>query len=132
MRRGVQTEAGVPPIMLDLVRLDRVLEILRSVRERPKMYFGAIDVELASTFLAGLKIGASVMAGVPFDADYKPRRKAWESRGLEYSARAPGQELQERGLSPDEIVAQLMDVEIEVWSSLRSQAATEGDPASVS
>ena len=116
--------------MLDLVRLDRVLEILRSVRERPKMYFGAIDVELASTFLAGLKIGASVMGGLPFDGDYKPRRNAWESRGIKYEACGPAAELQELGLSPDEIVAQLIDVEIDVWTSLRNQAAAECDPTS--
>lgn len=99
--------------------LDRLLEILRSARERKKMYFSPIGPVAVGHWLHGLRTGFSFV-GLEWPSKY--RRSVVESRGWEYGD-AAGEipALERRGLSPEEVADELLAIEIDTWQFYRDQ-----------
>ena len=96
--------------------IDRIIEILVSARDRPQMYFDPLGPAAVIDFLYGLQIGVSVFG---LRVGIYSRRPALESRGLEEKARWEDDQLRERGLSPAQIVTELLSIEIEMWKCER-------------
>lgn len=99
--------------------LDRLLEILRSARERKKMYFSPIGPVAVEHWLHGLRTGFSFV-GLEWPSKY--RQSVVESHGWEYGG-AAGEipELERRGLTPEEVADELLAIEIDVWQLHRDQ-----------
>jgi hypothetical protein len=88
----------------------RLIEILESARQRPAMYLGPIDPDLAEAFLNGMHL-ACFAAGV--DVTPEVRRRVTEARGWPWSAMSLARVLRERGLHDVAIVDEQFALEIE-------------------
>lgn len=107
-----------------LAAYDRILEILTSARGRKQMYFLPMVPSSAIHWIHGLRTGFSFV-GLEWSPEY--RRRAVERRGLSFRAAAhEASELQERGLSDEAIIDELLAIEIEMWQSQREAAAKAG------
>ena len=100
--------------------LDRLIEILRSARDRKRMYFMPVGPIAVVHWIHGLTTGCSLV-GLEWSLPY--RRLAVERRGLTFSAAGETHELEQRGRSPEEIVHELLSIEIEMWESHRDHLA---------
>ena len=95
---------------------DRLIEILRSARDRKRMYFMPVEPIAVNHWIHGLHIGCSLV-GLEWSVRF--RQAAVERRGLTFSAAGETHELEQRGLSPEEVVHELLSIEIEMWESHR-------------
>lgn len=99
--------------------LDRLIAILRSARDRKRMYFMPVGPVAATHWIHGLRIGCTFV-GLQWSPEH--RRPAVEKRGIPYFvAMSETKELKRRGLSPEAIVDELLSIEIEMWESHREQ-----------
>ncbi len=99
------------------IAVDRFLEIISSARERPHMYFDPIGPVALTHWLHGLRTGIYEWGGIFWPSDF--RKGALDSRGLEELAAFECDQLENRGLSPREVVYELLSIEIEMWQSFR-------------
>jgi hypothetical protein len=90
-------------------RIDKMIQILRSFQDRKKMYVQPLDVANVQSFLGGFVVGS-------FAADFElPHELAWtaqERRGWEQSALGPVRQMRERGMSEEEIMDELIEIQI--------------------
>ena len=96
--------------------LDRLIEILRSARDRKRMYFMPVGPIVVNHWIHGLHIGCSLV-GLEWSLQY--RQLAVERRALTFSARGATHEREQRGLASEEIVDELLSIEIEMWEAHR-------------
>jgi predicted metal-dependent phosphotriesterase family hydrolase len=99
--------------------LERVLEILRSARQRKAMYLMTIDAAAAENFLNGFNV-ACFACGLDVPLDIK--EQATVERGWTWLAARPIAEMKARGLNEEAIVDELFAIEIagfETWSERR-------------
>jgi hypothetical protein len=90
----------------------RILEILRSARQRKPMYIQPVDVAAAENFLAGFHVGCFACGlEVPFEI----RERVTIERGWPWYAARPIKEMRERGLNEEQIVDELFAMEIAGW-----------------
>ena len=107
-----------------LAAYDRILYILTSARERKQMYFLPMVPSSAIHWIHGLRTGFS-FAGLEWSPEH--RRPAVERRALCFRAATNEvSELQERGLSDEAIIDELLAIEIEMWQSQRTAAVKLG------
>lgn len=99
---------------------ERLIAILRSVRQRKSMYFTPINPQSAIDWLSGLRVGCA-LAGLEWSPEI--RRPALERRGLELRAAWEDAQLAARGLGPDAIVDELLSIEIEMWEQANGPTA---------
>jgi len=97
--------------------LAKLVETLKSVRERKEMYFQPVTVEAAESFLGGFRV-ACLVSGAIEDADWLDLQ---ESRGWKSNAMGPVGEMRERGLTEEQIIDEL--IELENIAFQRSSAA---------
>jgi hypothetical protein len=101
--------------------IDRLVEILSYARERPEMYFDPIEPSVVEDWLTGLRTGVSIF-GLDWSTEH--RQNALTPRGLELNAtKSEASDLRVRGLSPLDIVKELLSIEIDMWKSHRSSIA---------
>ena len=89
--------------------VEKAIEQLATIRERPGMYF-AVSVESAEDFLTGFRTALTI-AGVPLSRE--SHRTSFERRGWAWTALRAIPSMRERGLSDDQIVAELIDALID-------------------
>lgn len=100
--------------------LGRVIEVLESARSRTPMYFSPVEPNVVIHWLLGVRIG--LMAnGIDWSPD--DRRAIVEARGLRFGASWEADQLADRGLSPEQVVDELLSIEVEQW-----RRAEEGSP----
>lgn len=95
----------------------RLIACLESARKRPAMFFGAVAVEPAVHWLHGFETAAMSLLGIR-DPHLEVRQAVLESRGWEFTARHPSSDMIERGLSPGEIIDELLSIEVEILRRL--------------
>lgn len=96
--------------------IDQLIEHLRSFQKRKEMYVGHATIEAVEAFLTGFRIGRHGM-GLEIDLDLQCAAQA--TRGWEQSAAGPVPQMRSQGLSDNEIMNELIEIEIDV---LREQA----------
>jgi hypothetical protein len=104
-----------------IAAIDKYIEILTHARERPEMWFQPIGAIAVEHFLFGLRFGIREWGGVFWST--QDRKAALDSRGLEEKAAFETHDLEQRGLSPTEIVDELLAIEIENWQAHRDALA---------
>jgi hypothetical protein len=92
----------------------RIIEILRSARDRKAMYLGTVDVPSAENFLNGFQVGCFACGP---DVPLEVRERVTTARGWGWSAKRPIEEMRERGLNEEEIVDELFAIEIAAWEA---------------
>jgi hypothetical protein len=111
------TDAGKQVAQNEAGAIDLLIEILSRARLRPEMYFNPIGPASFELWLNGLNTGVSIF-GLAWKSDH--RKAALAARGLELKAIGEADDLRQRGLSPSEVVDELLSIEIEMWQSHRS------------
>jgi hypothetical protein len=105
--------------------IDQLIEILRSFQKRKGMYVYPVNARAVQNFLHGFEASCSAF-GFKFD------RELWwtvgESRGWKRAPEGPARPMGAKGLSEDEIMDELIEIEID---TLREQGkrATQPDAA---
>ena len=90
----------------------RILEILRSARQRKGMYMEPVEVASAVNFLAGFKVGCFACG---LDVSLKIQEQVTIERGWKWYAAHPIKEMQEAGPSEEQVIDELFAIEISVW-----------------
>ncbi len=90
-------------------QVSRLIACLEKARRWPAMLFGSVAVEPAKHFLAGLDFALGEWLGNSFDT----RLAVQAERGWPQTDRHPAHHMAERGLTPAEIVDELLVIEIE-------------------
>jgi hypothetical protein len=91
---------------------------LKAMAERPHLYIGDHDATRASIWLNGFTCAVIAQEQLA-ESNYQIRKDAVTSRG--WALRATGdisQQMAERGMSPQEIIAELVEIEIEFLDRL--------------
>jgi hypothetical protein len=104
-----------------ITAIDKYIEIITNARERPEMYFQPIDPIIVEHSLHFLRAGIRVWGGVIWSTEH--REPALHRRGLELTAMEESPFLERRGLSPEEVVDELLAIEIENWQAHRDALA---------
>jgi hypothetical protein len=99
---------------------DRAVEVLRSVRARPHMYFQPVDVPSAENFLNGFEVGCSVCG---YEVPYEVRKLVTEERGWPWYAARPVAEMRAAGLDEAAVVDELLAIELAAWERWRDAPA---------
>ena len=100
-------------------RLDRLIEILESARQRKEMYFSPVEAVSVINWLHGLRTGASLCG---LDWTTGERRTVVERHGLEFrSAAWEVSQLEHRGFTPARVIDELLSLEIEMWQAVRGR-----------
>ncbi len=92
--------------------VDRILEILRSARERKPMYIQPVDLAAAENFLTGFKVGCFACG---LEVPYEIRERVTIERGWKWDAAPPTKEMRERGLNEEQIIDELFAIAIAEW-----------------
>lgn len=100
----------------------QLITCLEAARKRPAMYFGAVAVEPAVHWLNGFQAAVYSLLGVR-DPHLDVRQAVVESRGWEFLARHPSSEMSERGLTPGEVIDELLSIEVEILRRLAEDPA---------
>jgi len=95
---------------------DRLIECLQSLQLRKQMFVYPVDVASVQNFLAGFKAGCHV-CGVEIDRELgweAERARGWQTRSV-----GPVPQMEAKGLSKEEIMNELIEIEI---ATLREMA----------
>lgn len=106
-------KTGVQQRDLELVR--RILETLDDAKRHKGMYFGIPSIETVSSWIAGFTMSCAV-----FGFDYRclddhDVHHVLEARGWPLYAARPVREMHAAGLSDDQIMGELLDIEQDLW-----------------
>ncbi len=97
--------------------LDKLPQMLEIVLKAPRMFFGD-EMPSVFNFVEGLRFMYSELD--VSDAYYDTFNMVIKERGWRFSAHHPFVEMRERGMSEQEITAEVLTIEIEVWKRLVS------------
>ncbi len=101
----------------ELIAIDCLLESIQHFRARPEMYLDRVEPQALVNFLNGMHTGLQAI-GLRWNVDH--RIAAVERRGLESSsAKWETEALEGRGLSPAQVVDELLAIEYEMWQAHR-------------
>ncbi len=90
-------------------QLELQLVVLERFRSRPAMWVGDDDPERAAIFLTGFHSGVGLKP-----LELSEQKEVWESRGWKVTATSGIKQMIDRGLSPLEIIDQLVSIELEM------------------
>lgn len=99
--------------------LARVIQHLEAVQRRPAMYVGCNDVERMVHFLNGFRVALAALLGL--ELQYAVRRQIEESRGWSHDAMHVYHRMVEQGMSPEQVIDELVAIEIDVWRRLAEE-----------
>lgn len=106
---------------MDCEKINKIIELLEYVLNRPKMYFGKDDdVEIASSFLYGVRYGICMLFDLR-DSIISVWGDSVIKRGHRFSPRGVSHELKAEGLDDKQIVKELIEIEIEFWKTMREK-----------
>jgi hypothetical protein len=99
----------------------RLVEILRRMAKRPALFVGNDDPERVELWLGGFV--AAIHA--PTKKQRQLREQVWTSRGWKLTATSCWRQMLERKLTPAEIVAELIEIEIEILNRMQGASASQ-------
>ena len=89
--------------------VEKLIEAIRRVAERPAMYLGDVTAASASSFQCGTYCACAALG---IDLPSKLLRQAVNGRGWEYGPTGGVADMREQGLSEDQIVQELILIKI--------------------
>jgi hypothetical protein len=103
-----------------LAAIEKLIEIISFARERPSMYFRPMSPAVVIDWMTGLRTGMLAW-GVFWPSEN--RTAALAARDIVPNACWEVDELEQRGLTPEQIVDELLAIEIEMWMPYRDSLA---------
>src|SRR4051794_11822105 len=88
-----------------------VIDVLESARSRKPMFFSPVEPNVLIHWLDGLHVGLMIFG---LEWSLKHRRLVVERRGLEFQAKWETEQLEQRGLTPEEVVDEMLGIEIDM------------------
>ena len=107
--------------------LDRLLQRLDHIRRRPGMFVGTHDVARVIDLLTGFGVG--VLATLNRDWDHDLRVQVIKSRGWKWTPDHISHQMVAKGMSADEIISELVDIEGDVLKRILAEMQPVRDPA---
>jgi hypothetical protein len=108
-----------------------LVERLQHIAKRPSMYFGKLDPERAALWLSGFATAIDIQGGLT-DERRQLRQEILEARGWKVNATSSWQQMVGRSMTPAEVIAELIAIEIEVLNRISGSSATECKDRAVS
>jgi DNA-binding LacI/PurR family transcriptional regulator len=99
--------------MMNAEQIENAIEQLRGLRRRRVMFVGDKSFPSLQTYLCGFDSGLGV-AGVRLD-----RRQATLNRGWEWTSTAGVAEMEESGLTEEELCLEVIDIYLDAFRLLR-------------
>lgn len=97
-------------------QIDLIIEHLEHAKLYPAMYFGSLDDTVsAQSYLFGIQQVSFLLLNLDMYSYSNNRGNIVNKRGYRYSPRGVSIELKNEGLTDEEIVQELLQIEIEVW-----------------
>ena len=93
-------------------QIESLVKRLEQVRQRPWIWIGRVDPELAKVFLFGIDL---CMESIGSGRVQEIRWQVESDRGWESSARGPISHMERKGLTAEAMVNELIAIEIETW-----------------
>lgn len=101
-------------------QIDLIIEHLEHAKLYPAMHFGSLDDTVsAQSYLDGVQQAGFLLLDLDRYTYSNNRGDVVSNRGHRYSPRGVSTELKEEGLTDEEIVQELLEIEIEVWKLYR-------------
>ena len=104
--------ANTPTPAEIITAINALLPVLEGARSRPQMYFSPIEPNVLIHWLHGLLTGY-LLFQVSWPNEH--REKALRRRKLHSTAFWEDERLLARGLTPEQVVSELLTIEIEMW-----------------
>src|SRR5215203_1010802 len=104
---------------MDVQRIDLIIERLEAVRERPMMYLGELDRTRVTAFFHGFYLALGIYEKQTPGLDLL--RSAYSAGGWNFNAMGPIPDMISKGLSPTEIVDEMISAQIDSWKLLLSE-----------
>ena len=102
--------------------VDRIIEYLRQVRKRPKMYLSKVDASAALNFLWGFKTACHALG---YEVPLGIRERVCVEHGWQWSAHSPELEMKKHGLADEAIVNELLEMAIDEWQYIGHNSVEE-------
>lgn len=96
-------------------QIRRIIEVLESARTRKQMYFQPVNVEATVNFLNGFKL---LLFCLEMEMPHAVYAQVYQQRGWEYTARGVWIDMQERQMTEESIIDELLTLEIQAWKSI--------------
>jgi hypothetical protein len=109
---------------VDEEKKKQVITYLELVKKRPMMFIGSLDAALMDRFINGFHDGCLLMKNDEgaFGSESKKMSEMREQyilgRGWYQGCKGLVVELRKKGLSEEEIIQGLVEIEIEVWKNI--------------
>ena len=94
-----------------------IVKIFRAVKNRPSIYIGNVEPRFLECFLNGFYACYGIYGG-DRETYAELRKQTLESRGWKSSLLSA--EMERRGLSAEQCVEEVLDIEIETWLRLET------------
>lgn len=102
-----------------MLEIEKIIDDLKKMKQRPMMLVTPLTPENASVFLAGMHRGVLLSQNVMTFGDFVHAYQfAIRIRGLEPTSLHPYRQLREKGMSEEEVVQEMLEIEIEMWRVL--------------
>ena len=99
--------------------IGKIIESLQKAIKRPQMYFGVDDdPSLVQSYLCGIDQASVIFLEVDYDFIVSKWRDAIESRGHKVTTRAPAWHLKEQGVADKDIIIELIQIHIALYTSI--------------
>jgi hypothetical protein len=98
--------------------LDRILQLLETLKKQKDSFLYPLEVPTLETYLAGVRAGCAAFgAEIPKDL----RRKVTEARGWKRTAAGPVAQMKEKGMDDEAVMDELIAIEMELFRQLAAQ-----------
>jgi hypothetical protein len=96
----------------------RLIECLQLMAERPALYIGNHDPDLAALWLSGFTTAVDLEGNLGPDERRALREAVWQARGWRVTSTSCWRQMKARGMTPEDMIAELIAIEIDVLNSI--------------
>lgn len=98
------------------VNIEEIIRFLNHVKQKPNMYVDKSDITSMESLIYGFNAGCHIMSDAINPLKHRDIIDQVKiDRGWHFSPVSVTVEMKKRGLSDEEIIQELLDIEIETW-----------------
>lgn len=102
-----------------MIDVKKIIADLETMKRVPNMFINPVTPEILACYLIGLQRGVFLSQNEMTFHDFVEAHKfAVHSRGLKNAAMHSYHELRKKGVSEDDIIQEMLEIEIEMWRTL--------------
>lgn len=107
-----------------MIEINQIIIDLEAIKRNPKMFIEPVTPEILFCYLTGFKRGIFLsQRELTFHDFVEAHRFAVQVRGLSFSAAPSYFGLREKGITEDEIIQEMIEIEIEKYRILSQQTS---------